>query len=174
MANDHQRLMTSAHASGAGPRTGAFFGLAILIPMLVWASFSALQTMRAVPDSAIFTMSTLRTVALVLALSVPVCLPWFARSIEWRDTLCGPPAVILISLPLLTVGWLSGDFDLRTLLIPPVSIALVMMTLAATLRLLVGPIHSPPALTLVQIAIVAIVVGSVWVFRDEWTAWLGL
>jgi len=48
------------------------------------------------------------------------------------------------------------------------------MTLAATLRLLVGPIHSSPALTLVHVAIVAIVVGSVWALRDEWTAWLGL
>jgi len=174
MAIDHQRLTTSAHTFAAGPRTGAFFGLTVLIPMLVWASFSALQTMRAVPDSAVFTMSTLRTIALVLALTVPVCLPWFARSIEWRDTLCGPPTVILISLPLLTVVWLTGDFDPRTLLIPPASIALVMTTLAAALRLLVGPIHSSPALRLVHIAIVAIVVGSVWTFRDEWTAWLGL
>jgi len=174
MANDHQRLTTSAHRSGAGPRTGALFGLAVLIPMLVWATFSALQTMRAVPDSAVFTTNTLRTVALVLALSVPVCLPWFARSIEWRDTLCGPPTVVLISLPLLTVVWLSGDFDYRTLLIPPVSIALVMMTLAATLRLLVGPIHGSPALRLVPVVVVAIVVGLVWALRDEWTAWLGL
>jgi len=174
MANDHQRLTTSARPSGAGPRTGALFGLVVLVPMLVWASFSALQAMRAIPDSAVFTMSTLRTIALVLALSVPVCLPWFAHSTEWRDTLCGPPTVVLISLPLLTVVWLSGDFDPRTLLIPPVSIALVMMTLAATLRLLVGPIHSSPALTLVHVAIVAIVVGSVWALRDEWTAWLGL
>ena len=36
MANDHQRLTTSAHPSGAGPRTGALFGLAVLMPMLVW------------------------------------------------------------------------------------------------------------------------------------------
>jgi len=174
MANDHQRLTTSARTSGAGTRTAALFGLAVLIPMLAWASFSALQTMRAVPDSAVFTMSTFRTIALVLALSVPICLPWFARSTEWRDTLCGPPTVVLISLPLLTVVWLSGDFGSLTLLIPPVSIALVMMTLAATLRLLVGPIHSSPALRLAHVAIVAIVVGSVWALRDKWTAWLGL
>lgn len=174
MATDRQQLKKSADIPGAGARVSVLFGLAVLLPILIWVYATALQTLGTVPDSAAFTLSTVRMLSLVLALSVPVSLPWFASSPDWSDTLFGPLMVVLVPLPLLTVLWLTGDLKFLVLLLPLTGIALTMMTLSAVLRFFAAGGRNFPAVTLVQTTISVVVAGLAWALRNEWLAWLGL
>lgn len=174
MATDRQQLKKSAYIHGAGARTSVLFGLAVLLPVLTWVFATALQTLGTVPDGAAFTLSTVRMLSLVLALSVPISLPWFASSSDWGDTLFGPLLVVLIPLPLLTVLWLTSDLKFSALLLPLAGIALIMMSLSAGLRLLAAWGGNSSAVTLVQTTISVVVAGLAWALRDEWLAWLGL
>jgi hypothetical protein len=157
-----------------GARVSVLFGLAVLLPVLIWVYATAWQALGSVADSAAFTLNTIRTLSLVLALGVPVSLPWFANSPDWNDTLFGPLMVALIPLPLLTVLWLTGDLKFLVLLLPLAGIAIIMMTLSVILRLLAAGGGNSPALTLVQTSVSILVAGVAWALRDEWLAWFGL
>ena len=134
MVTDRQQLSASADVPGAAARVSVLFGLAVLLPVLTWVSATAMQSLGSGPNGAAFTLSTVRILSLVLALSVPVSLPWFANSRSWSDTVFGPTMVVLVPLPLLSVLWLTGDVKFVALLLPLAGIALIMMTLSAGLR----------------------------------------
>ena len=174
MVTDRQQLRVSVDVPGAAARVSVLFGLAVLLPVLTWVSATAMQALGSGSDGATFTLSTVRMLCLVLALSVPVSLPWFANSRSWSDTVFGPLLVVLVPLPLWTVLWLTGDLDFMVLLLPLAGIALIMMTLSAGLRFLSADGRSMPAMTLIQTAISVAVAGLAWTLRDQWLGWLGL
>jgi hypothetical protein len=157
-----------------GARVSVSFGLALLIPVLIWVYATAGPALGSVPDGVAFTLKTVRMLSLVLALGVPVSLPWFANSPDWNDTIFGPLMVTLIPLPLLTVLWLTGDLRFLVLLLPSVGIALIMMTLSVIQRLVAAGIRNLSAVTLVQNSISILAAGVAWALRDEWLAWFGL
>lgn len=168
MATDHRQLTCTA----AG--TSVAFGLVVLLPLLAWVFAAGMQTLGTLADNTAFTVGTARTITLVLAMSVPLCLPWFAHTARWSDTLFGPLLVALMPLPLLTVLWLTGDLNPLTLLLPLTVTAAIMMALAAGLRLLDAVIRTKAVATLAHSAVTVTVAGMAWAMRDTWLAWVGL
>lgn len=169
MAPDQPQLK-----GAATPRSAVLFGLLLLLPLLVWVYASGREALGSLAGNMEFTLATLRITTLTLALCLPLALPWFARSPRWSDTLCGPLLVALIPLPLLLVLWLTGDLPPLTLLLPPAAVALVMMTLAAALRLLTTAIGNSPFSIMADSAITITITGAVWALRDLWLGWAGL
>ena len=169
MAPDHPHLK-----SNAAPRNGVLFGLLLLLPLLVWAYASGKQALGSLAGNMEFTLATLRLTTLTLALCLPLALPWFARSPSWGDTLGGPLLVTLIPLPLLLVLWLSGDLPPLALLLPLAAIALVMMALAAGLRLLANAFGHSQFTAVTDATTTVIIAGAAWALHDHWLVWLGL
>lgn len=172
MVTDREQLNKSPAVFGTG--TSVLFGLAILFPVLLWISATVVQTLGSAAGGSVFSMNMVRMIILVLALGVPVSLPWFAGNPSWVDTLCGPLMVVLIPLPLMTVLWLTGDARFMILLAPWAAVALFMLMLATGLRLLSALIRDFQTLALTHTAITVVVVGMAWALRNEWLAWLGL
>jgi hypothetical protein len=172
MVADRRGLTDLADIPATGTRTSVWFGLAVLTPVLIWVYATARQTLESVSVSAGFVQETVRMLSLVLALALPVSLPWFANSRSWADTLLGPLLVVLIPLPLVTVLWLATDLNLLTLLMPIAAIAVIMVAMSAVLRLLALIAGGFTAVTIVQTALSLATAGLVWALRENWLEWL--
>jgi hypothetical protein len=170
MAADRRRLTPAAD----GARIGVAFALVVLLPLLAWVFATGMQTLGTLSDNTAFTLNTVRMITLVLALSMPVCLPWFADCARWSDTLSGPLLVAMVPLPLVTVLWLTGDLNPWKLVLPLVAVAGIMAVLCAGLRLLHTALRPAADLTLPHAAVTVTAAGVAWALRDTWLAWLGL